>query len=117
MTDNSSGQSNVLYFQQLKTRIKGSHLLPLLKLFKSMNHLEKKFTNRLNTTLHQFGYISLNAIVNSQLRHHRKFTIINLKKETELLQIQHINRPKRPLNQQFINLLEKQKQMRSQKSS
>ncbi len=82
-----------------------------------MNHLEKKFTNRLNTTLHQFGYISLNAIANSQLRHHRKFKIINLKKETELLLTQYIYRPKRPLNQKFINFLEKQKQTQLKKSS
>lgn len=73
----------------------------------SYNHLQKKCSNRLNITLEQFGYISLNAIVNGQLKHHRKFTILNLKKETKLRKMKHMNSSEKPLKQQFIDMLEK----------
>ena len=43
-------------------------------------HLEKQFIFRLEKTQHLFGHISLEAIINSHLKHHRNNNIMTLKK-------------------------------------
>ncbi|SMY34249.1 hypothetical protein [Photobacterium andalusiense] len=70
------------------------------------HNLEKKFISRLEKTQRLFGYISLDAIINSHLNHHRNNNIMTLKK------VHHINNMtilKRPITEQFIYMQQQQK--------
>ena len=50
--------------------------------------LERRFISRLEHTRAVFGYISLEMIINSQLKKQRNFTLLNLKKVYKITYIQ-----------------------------
>lgn len=65
--------------------------------------LEKRFIARLEKTQQLFGYISLEAIVNSNFKHHRKNNSLIFKK---IYRINKVSTLKAPSSKQFKEMLQ-----------
>lgn len=78
------------------------------------HNLETKFISRLEKTQRLFGYISLEAIINSHFSHHRKNDIMTLKK---IYTIKKTTILSRPITRQFIYMQQLQQLKKLKKTN